>query len=419
MSNSSPVSYRQLLKTNPAFRRLWFGQTVTLLGDWFNTIALYRIIADLTGSPLALGAVFIFKTLPWALAAPLAGLLVDRLDRKRVMVVSDLLRVVIVLGLILVDKPSEIWLLYTLISLQVIVGSAFEPARSAVVPNITRPEELLTANTLGAATWSIMLALGAALGGVATEFLGTTTVFILDAATYVVSALLIAGIPIPHNLKSSDPTPHLNIFRKAFHQIVDGWRFLYQNGRIGRITTAKALWSLGGGGLVYTLTLLGEEVFPLLPSMGIGLFFAARGLGTGIGPVVARRFLHRESTWPVAMGLFITASGLAYVVASFSHEVLLLVILIIIAHATSGANWVFASVLLQKRTEDAFRGRVFSTEWLFIMVVDSLSILAASLLMERQILNLRETMILFAVLQIAAGLFWLAVIAPRERIPQD
>ena len=139
------VGYIQLVRQNTMFRRLWFGNIVSLLGDWFNTIALYALVLELTGSELALGAVFIAKMLPSGLASPVAGLLVDRFNRRRVMIGADLIRAVVVLGFLLVDDASEVWLLYVFIVAQTVAGSVFRPAQNSSVPNLTAENELVTA----------------------------------------------------------------------------------------------------------------------------------------------------------------------------------------------------------------------------------------------------------------------------------
>jgi len=159
------AGYWALIVGNRNFRRLWVGNVISLLGDWFNTLALYVLVTELTGSPLALGAVFITKMLPWALSAPLAGVIVDRYNRRRLMVGMNLVRAVVVLGFLLIDQPADVPWLYALLTGQVVAGAVFNPAKSAALPNITTPRELLTANVLMSATWSTMLAVGAALGG--------------------------------------------------------------------------------------------------------------------------------------------------------------------------------------------------------------------------------------------------------------
>ena len=406
------AGYWELVRDNANFRRLWIGNVISLLGDWFNTIALYTLVFRLTGSPFALGAVFVFKMLPWALASPVAGVLVDRYDRRRLMIISDLVRAVVVLGFLLIDDAGDVYLVYGLIAAQVMMGSVFVPAKSSSIPNITSPRELLTANALMAASWSVMLALGAAIGGFATEWFGERAVFIIDSLTYLVSAYFIFRTVIPQTTDA----PRGPVLRTALREMTDGWRFLRAEPRVGRIALAKMMWAIAGGALVYSLTLLGDEVAPQALAAGIGILFAARGLGTGIGPIVARAVFKDQERWPLIIGVFIIFSGLCYmVIGSISWTLATVIILVMLAHSTSGANWVMSNVLLQKRTEDRFRGRVFATEWLLVMLADTVSILAASLLLETGLLDLRANLLAFALLQVFCGLLWIVLVVPKER----
>ncbi|GMQ82356.1 MAG: MFS transporter [Rhodothermia bacterium] len=412
MASSNEAGYLELIKRNTSFRRLWIGNVISLFGDWFNTIALYSLILHLTGSEFALGAVFITKMLPWALVAPFAGLLVDRFDRRKLMIWTDVLRAVIVLGLLLVDEASEIYLVYVITSLQVVIGSVFHPAQSASIPNITSGRELVTANTIMAATWSLLLTLGAALGGFATEYLGIKAVFLVDSASYLLSAFFIYRAVIPQDTeKRKGPVVLSAVLRDVF----DGWAHVRNNPRIGRIALSKATWAIAGGGLVYMLALLGEEVAPGREAAAIGLLFAARGLGTGIGPVISRSVFKNRAHWPVVLGGCIVLTGIGYAVVGLVGWTYLVALPIIVAHSAGGVNWVLSSVMLQERTEDRFRGRVFSTEWLVIMSVDTLSILTASLVLEGSILILRQVILIFAVVQVLSGLLWLFSVVPLER----
>ncbi|GIV60816.1 MAG: MFS transporter [Rhodothermaceae bacterium] len=407
----APAGYVELIRDNVHFRRLWIGNVVSLLGDWFNTIALYTLVSELTGSPLALGAVFITKMLPWALASPLAGVLVDRFSRRRVMIASDLLRAVVVLGFLLVDEPGEVYLVYVLTALQVVIGSVFPPAQSASIPNITTPRELLTANALMAATWSALLTLGAALGGFAAAWLGLKAVFVLDSLTYLVSAFFIYRTVIPQDTEEGTKLP----VRAAFGKIAEGWRYLRTHPPVARIALAKGTWAAAGGALVYMLTLLGETLTPGATSVGIGVLFAARGFGTGVGPVLARAFFRERRRWPVLIGACITFSGLCYGLVGGLPWTYAVAVFVVAAHATSGANWVLSTVLLQERTVDRYRGRVFATEWLLVMLADTASILTASLLLEAGLLDLRGGFLTFAAFQVLCGLGWLAGIVPHEQ----
>lgn len=407
-----PAGYGALVRRNVNFRRLWLGNLISLLGDWFNTIALYTLVTELTGSPFALGAVFITKMLPWALASPVAGLIVDRFDRRRLMIASDLLRAVVVLGLLLIDEPGEVYLVYVLTTLQVVIGSVFQPAKSASIPNITTPRELLTANTIMSATWSVMLAAGAALGGFVTEWLGVKMVFVIDSATYVWSAVFIYRTVIPQD---TDVRPQAGFVRAAYRDIADGFSHLRDHPRVGRIAFAKATWALAGGGLVFMLTLLGEALSPQAAAVGIGILFATRGLGTGLGPIIARALFVDRLQWPSVIGYCVLLSGIFYASIGLVPWSYLVAGFVLAAHAASGANWVLATVMLQKRTADRFRGRVFATEWLLVMLADSVSILVASALLETSVLSLAGAFLVFGVVQLLCGAAWLIIIVPRER----
>lgn len=405
--------YLKLLRTNRNYRLLWSGAVASFLGDWFNTIALYVIVQRLTGSPLALGAVFITKMLPFAVASPLSGLLTDRFSRRRLMIAADLLRAVIVLGFLLIDRSVELPLLYALISLQVLLSSLFITARMASIPNITTAEELPVASALSAATWSVILALGAALGGFATDVLGTDAVFVLDSATYLASAFFVWKTVIP---QQTDAVVAGSTLRTALRDIVRGWQHMIEHPDIGRIAFAKAAWSVGGGGLVFMLAILGEHLMPAAPALGIGLLYSIRGVGTGFGPIAARRAVPNERRWPALLGTTILACGAIYaVIAILPWNVWWIAPLVGLAHAPSGINWVFSSVLLQRRTVDRFRGRVMATQWLLLTVADSLSILAAALLLEYGGLNLRTGILAFAIVEVICGLAWLVLVAPAER----
>ena len=431
METKEQAGYAELIRSNVNFRRLWTGNLISLLGDWFNTIALYTLVMQLTaapgagqsGSPLALAGVFVVKMLPWALASPIAGLIVDRVNRRRLMIGTDVARAVVVLGFLLIDEPGELFALYTLIALQVVFGAAFQPAKSASIPNIVTGRELLTANALSSATWSVMLAVGAAAGGFATEWLGVRAVFLIDSLTYLISAWFVYRTSIPQD--TAPVRKDVPLVKTAFGEILDGWTHLRTEPRIARIAWAKATWAFAGGGLVFMLALLGSEVTSSALAAGIGVLFMARGIGTGIGPVVARASFKDEQRWPTVLGACVAFSGVCYGLVSYvpwipwrqaSASLLLLIGLVVLAHASSGANWVLSAVLLQKRTADRYRGRVFATEWFLVMISNSFSTLVAGLLLETGLLDLRSGFAAFALAQLTCGVLWVLLIAPRERV---
>src|SRR6476660_7475168 len=191
------VGYIDLLRRNRSFRQLWLGQVVSQMGDWFDTIALYTIILKLTGSGRDVGLLLVARFVPSFLFGPISGVVADRFSRRTIMIVSDILRAVVVLGFLFVRRADQLWIIYFLTVLQLALSTFFEPAKTAIIPSIVADRELVAANAISSVTWSAMLTIGAAIGGVVTGWFGTDVAFILDAMTYLLSAALIASVRIP------------------------------------------------------------------------------------------------------------------------------------------------------------------------------------------------------------------------------
>lgn len=406
------ADYAALVRSNRPFRYLWGASVVSLFGDWFNTLATFALVERLSDTHLALGIVFIVKMLSMALASPIAGVIADRYDRRSLLIGADILRFFVVLGFLFIDEPSEIGWLYVLIAAQMAIGSVFRPAKTALLPHIVPRDDLLTANALMAATWSTLLAFGAALGGIATDLLGVEAVYVIDALTYLISGFLVLQVPAPGRPGLASKTGTL--MAAAWGSILEGARYLAAKKEVGRIAIVKACWATGGGAFLYLLTQVGEEVSPAAPATGIGLVYAARGIGTGIGPILARSRVADSSLWPRLMGILLLVGGSLYVGLAALPWGIATAVLIVCAHATSGANWVLSTVLLQQRAEDEMAGRVFAAEWIFLTLTDTVSILAVSTLLEAEWLTLRQAIAVFACLPIAAGLGWLLLAVPAE-----
>src|SRR5690349_635407 len=204
--STQPIGYLRLLRHNKAFRRLWYGQVISQLGDWFDSIALFALLLRLTGSGQAIGALMVAQFLPAAIVGPLAGVIIDRLPRKLVMVASNLGSAALVLLFLLVRDQSQIWIVYVVAIFKMTLVAFFDPARTAITPNVTTREELIAANAISGATWSAMLAIGAALGGLVAGTLGTDAAFIIDAASFVVAALFIWAVPVHETHMAERPT---------------------------------------------------------------------------------------------------------------------------------------------------------------------------------------------------------------------
>lgn len=403
--------YLNLIRSNRDFRLLWTSQVVSNFGDWFGLLALYALIQTYSDSEFLLGLMIVVKMMSLAVFSPIAGYLTDRYDRRWIMIGCDLARAVIVLGLLLVRDADHLWLAYVLTSAQMMLSALFEPAKTSSIPNVTTPGQLVSANILSAASWSIIFTTGMALGGLATGAVGTDAVFLLNSASYLASGWFIWRATVPQTRLDEH---EMRRTRNPLTGMAEGFRFLFAQRQILRPALAKGTFTVCSGALVYLLILVAEDVL-MMGSIGLGLLYAARGLGTGIGPVIGRRLFRSESSWILAMGLAMIVCGSFYLLLGRTSSLPLMLLFVLVAHAASGVNWVTSTVLLQRRTPDTFRGRVFSSEWLLFTLTQSLSVLLASLALEWGWSSLRGTITLFSAAMVTVGLGWIALVVPLER----
>jgi len=407
--------YINLVSQNRDYRRLWLSQVVSNFGDWFGILAVYALITKYSDSEFLLGLIIVVKMLSLASFSPFAGYLTDRFNRRRIMIFCDLSRSLIVLGLLLVVSYDTLWLAYVLTAFQMMLSAIFEPAKTSSIPNVTTEQELVDANVLSSASWSIIFTMGMGFGGLATAWLGTDLVFIIDALTYVMSAWFIYRAVIPQ--KEMDEA-ELRRTRNPLVGIKEGFRYLLDNHHVLRPTLAKGCFTMFLGALTYMLILVSEKVL-MMGSIGVGLLYSARGIGTGIGPVIGRRIFDHEKDWVRAMGFSMIFGGLMYTIVGLSSSLVIMLIFVFVAHAASGANWVMSTVLLQRRTPDTYRGRTFSTEWLLFTLAQSASVMVASWILENKWLSIQDAMIVFALLLAATGLIWHFTVTPNEHAYQQ
>ncbi|MCA1577705.1 MAG: MFS transporter [Acidobacteria bacterium] len=405
--NYEPVGYIDLLRRNRAFRQLWLGQVVSQLGDWFNTIALYTIILNLTGSGRDVGLLLVARFLPSFLFGPLSGVVADRFSRQRIMIISDLLRAVVVLGFLFVRRADQLWIVYVLTVLQLGLSTFFEPAKTAAIPSIVEDRELVAANAISSVTWSVMLTLGAAIGGLITGWFGTDVAFILDAATYLLSAALIARIRVQKRPKREGPK--LTFGRAlGITQTLEGIRYVKDRPRVLALLLVKPAWGIGGG-ILTLLAVFGERIFPVGKSAatGIGVLFAARGIGTAVGPIVARRIAGEgEKRMQTSIGISFIIAGVFYAAFGSATSFILALVVLGIAHCGGSILWVFSTVILQRAVEDNFRGRVFAAELALLTLTMAASNYATGELLDRFQVSPRVVTIGIGIFFLMPGVAW-------------
>lgn len=360
---------------NPRFARLWTAQVVSQSGDWLNRVALLALIGTLGGkTPSAsVGALFgmelALRLLPSALLGPLAGPIADRMPRRMLMVLADLGRALTVAALYFVREPAQLPWLYVLIGVQMGIGIFFDAARTAALPDTVRREELHDAYALSSATWSVMLSAGALLGGVLVKWMGVHEVFLVDAATYVASAFCLWGLKLPPVPTQAQPFRWRDI--AMLTEMRRAWRHVSDLG-ITPMLWAKTFWGAAGGFLVI-LALAGHERFGESgaaeavgeAAVATGILYAARGVGTGFGPILGRWLLggsDRALIRQTGLGFVVAAVG--YALFGFAHDLGFAALWVGVAHLGGASLWVASTVFWQKHVADAYRGRVFALEFL-------------------------------------------------------
>ena len=411
----SQIGYIELIRTNHAFRRLWSASVISMLGEWFNTIALFLIIFEYTESEFFLGLLFTMRMICFAAFQPFGGLLADRINRKKIMVWTNIIQAGLALCFLLIKGPEDIIWIYILTGIMMIMHGLYVTAERAALPNIVPPEHLATANALDAASWSTALCIGAMMGGIVVNYYGTDAAFIIDGATFAFGAFLLRRVTIPQKIDDDMKGP---LFSTAISNIRKGWARISGEKRLQRIVFAKSSWNIAGGGLAGVfLVVAGSDVDGLTMALGFGVFFFARGVGTGVGPIAARTFLKNEEKWPMLVGVLVMISGFFYFLVGWTlgQSLYLTMALVMLAHAASGANWVLSTILTQKWVEDEVRGRVFSMDMLLMSLAFSISSLGAGYLLENNYFSLQNGFLIFAIIMIISGAFftlWRAEEAP-------
>ena len=369
-SSGSLGSYARLIRTNRNFRRVWLAQIVSEIGDWFYTLSIYTLLLQLTGHAGSVALALVLQVLPQTLAGPTAGVVNDRVKRKYVMIGADLARFVIVLAMLLVRSRSLVWLVYPLLLAETTMAAFFEPARSAVIPNIAGEGEVLVANTLSSATWSVNLLIGASVGGVVAAYLGRDAAFVLNGLSFLASAVLISGMRFaePH-AEAAAPLRFRDLI--DFSPVMEGIDYIRNHPALVPAVFAKAGELMVGPSWVI-FTVMGAREFAIhgrginsagAAMLGISILLGGRGAGALVGPLIAARWAgqndHRLRLG--ILGGYLTIA-IGYGLIGVSRSVWIAAACAMLAHAGGSTVWVFSTTLLQLRTEDRFRGRVFSAD---------------------------------------------------------
>jgi predicted MFS family arabinose efflux permease len=316
--------------------------------------------------------VYAATVMPVFVASPLAGTIADRFDRKRILVIADLLRVPIALSLCLAAWWHSAALAIAA-SIALAIGASFsDPIASAATPNLVAAEDLASAQSLMGAVWGSMLMVGAGIGGIVADVFGRQTAFAIDALSFLVSAWLVAGIRRPLQQAPAAARAH-GTLREAV-------AYIRGNPLVMRLVFAKVGVS-SANGIVGLLPAFATRRFAGT-NIATGLLFAARGLGAMTGPILARRIIGaspaRRAIVAICGGSTLTYC-LVYAAFPLTHVFALAMIVVILAHLGGGAQWSFSTYGLQRETPDQFRGRVLSLDYGLATLAIGASSIAAGL----------------------------------------
>lgn len=353
--------FLQLLKTNRNYRYTWFGQVVSEIGDHFNNVAVFALALEITRSGLVVTAIMLARAIPAVLAGPLAGVVLDRLDRKRIMIASDLIRAVVAICFILAIPRSHTWLLYPLSALLMFASPFFTSGRSSILPTIANKEELHTANSLTQTTQWMTLAIGAFLGGTITQF-GYHLAFTFNALSFVFSAACISRLVVPRGFRAARTALGEDKVVRPWHEYTEGLRYMRASPLILGLALVGVGWASGGGAAQILFSLFGELVFNRGPA-GIGYLWGAAGLGLLAGGTFAHWLGRRISfsAYKRTISICYVIHGGTYIIFSQMRNFQMAMLFLAVSRAAVAVSSVLNMSQLLRHVSDEFRGRVFAT----------------------------------------------------------
>src|SRR5215470_1029593 len=346
-----------LLRRNHNYRNTWIGQVVSEIGDHFNNVAVFGLVLAQTHSGMVVTGVMLARAIPAILAGPLAGVLLDRFDRKRMMITSDLLRAVVALGFILTVNRTETWLIYLLSGLLMVASPFFSSGRAAILPAIATKEELHTANSLTQTTQWTTLTIGSFLGGTSVMQFGYEWAFLFNALSFLFSALCISRLRVSRGSFRAQRAVELteNDVVRPWREYGEGLRYLRSSPLILGIVLLAAGWASGGGAAQILFSLFGELVFHRGPA-GIGYLWAAAGVGLLVGGALAHQMGKRISFsgYKRAISICYIIHGGSYVIFSQMPSFLLASIFLALSRAAIAVSSVLNYTQLLRHLPDEY-----------------------------------------------------------------
>ena len=419
------LTYIQLLRTNRSFRRLWFGQVISELGNWFNFLAALGLVRAVShGSAEVTTIMLLTRLIPFTLFAPLAGAFVDRWSRRTVMIVTDIVRIFVALGFLLVRRPEHLWIAYVCTVLLSFLGAFFEAAKNASVPNITGERDLLAGNALMFSSRFLLMALGAALGGWTAANVGYSAAFVINAVSFLVSAYYVWLIPEHETRQSPREEVYGEEGRGYWSDIREGWSYIVSHTPVAAILGINILWATGGGAINLISDRLGAFVFAgengINGDSAVAALYFAAGMGLFVGMMIARRVgAHLELVGKTAgfIGWGLLAQGIVFALIGLAPSLWIACLLLLVSRVLLGSEFAVQETLLMRLVPDNLRGRVSTTDRASELLVWSFSTAAAG--WSLNLVSPRTLTVLSGLLSATSGVVWLSLLAMKKlRLPE-
>jgi MFS family permease len=408
------LTYRQLITSNRNFRNLMWGQVISELGNWFNFIAgmgLVRLVSD--ASPAAAGIFFAVRVLPFAVFSPIAGTFVDRFSRRQVMIFTDLARVFVALAFLLVETPNELWIAYVATALLSTFGAFFDGAKNAATPNLTGKEGLLAGTALMFSTRFLLMAIGSALGGWAAAVFGYKIAFLINAASFLVSAYTVWLIPeeATRDIETAGRMEGKAPKESFFTELREGFKYTIGNHFALTILVMNLIWATGGGAINVIFERLGGVYFAEVegrnPDTGVAMLWTAAGFGLTWGMLIAHRterILDRNKKHVSFIGWTLIAHGIIFAISGFLPTLIMFAVFAFVSRAIVGVEYAIQETLFQRSLPDYIRGRITTLDRGAEMTMFGLSSYVASEAM--YYISPQTLTVISGVLSAAAGVFW-------------
>lgn len=398
------VTILQLLRRNHNYRLLWGGQVISEVGDHFNNIAVFSMAIRQEHGGLLVGGVLMARAIPMLVAGPLAGVVLDRLDRRKVMIASDLVRALVALGFIASIGQSGNTLLFVLSALLMFASPFFSSGRNSILPVVANQDELQSANALTQSTAWATTGIGAFLGGTAVASLGYEWAFVLNALSFLGSAVCLMFFR--SGPKEFEPPAGNRQTRFQPHrEFVDGLRYLKSEPLLLSIALIGVGWATGGGAAQILFSVFGEKVFHR-GAAGIGIIWGCAGLGLVAGGVAANWLNKRLSFegYKRTVSIVYLVHGAFYVAFALERNFALALVFIGLSRAAGAMSSVVNYSKVLRYAEDQYRGRVFATMETMTWTTMMVSLFVAGIATET--VDPRTIAVVAGVLSGSTGIVW-------------